>query len=89
MLSQGRAPYIYFRTFKSLLQVLIYRLIGDFADKGEIRNPDLLLLRRVKGRLLDIRSATAALASSLRILRSFILLPCCDTLYRPACQSLF
>lgn len=51
----GRVAYIYFPSFKSLLQILIYGLRADLADQRKIRDSYLLLLCGVEGRLLDIR----------------------------------
>jgi len=51
--SQG--AYIDFAILESLLQVVVDGLVGNLADKGEIRNSDFLLLCRLEGRLLDLR----------------------------------
>ena len=47
--------YVYFRIFKSLLQIVIDRLIGDLAEKCEIRYPNLLLLSTLEYSLLNLR----------------------------------
>lgn len=55
--------HIYLRILESLLQVLIDRLVGDLADKRQIRHADLFLLVCLVERLLD-RSASAATAAA-------------------------
>jgi hypothetical protein len=43
--------------FEAHLQVIVDGLVRNFVDEGEIGNSDLLLLRSVKRRLLDISLA--------------------------------
>jgi hypothetical protein len=47
--------YINLAILKSLLQVVVDGLVGDLADKGEIRDSDFLLLCRLEGGLSDLR----------------------------------
>ena len=68
LIRTGR-PYINFPILKSLLQVIIYGFIRDFADQSKIGNPDFLLLRRIECCFLDVRFAAAT--SNLGI-RSFL-----------------
>lgn len=86
----GGGPHIYLSIFKSLLQVLVYRLIGDLAEQSEIGNSDLLLLCGVERGLLDVWFAGTARSTSTsgrRIARgSFLISPRCDTLHQTAYQ---
>jgi hypothetical protein len=84
-----RRSYINLSILKSLLQVIIYGFIRNFADQSEIRHSDLLLLRRVECCFLDVRLAAAgSTASSSRrsIVRSFLSLwATTDTLHQTDC----
>jgi hypothetical protein len=74
---------------KSLVQVLIYGLVRDFADQSKIRYSYLLLLRRVELRFFDVWFAAAgstALSSRRRIVGSFLSLwAATDTLHQKDC----
>jgi hypothetical protein len=58
--SSSQRAYIDLAILKALLQVVVDCLIGDLADKGEIRNSDFFLLGRLEGRLLDLRLSTGS-----------------------------
>ena len=85
--------YIYFPILKSLLQVFIYRFIRDFANQGKIGHSDLLFLRCVECRFLDIWFATpprVASTSCLSLARRFFrfVSPCGDTLHHRSGQRI-
>jgi hypothetical protein len=71
----GCCPYVNLSILKSLFQVLIYGFIRDFANQSKIRDSDLLLLRCIECRFLDVWFAAAgstASSSRRRIVRSFL-----------------
>jgi hypothetical protein len=55
----GAFPYINLPILKPLLQILVDRFIRDLANQREIRDSNLLLLRRIEMRFLDVRLAAA------------------------------
>ena len=55
-----------FGVFETLLEVVVDRLVGDFADQREIRDADFLLLRRFVGRFPDLWLPTTP-AAALRL----------------------
>lgn len=58
--------------FESLLKVLVDGLVGDFAQKCQVGNANLLLLGRLEGGLLGLRAA-AARSSTLSIAGGLVL----------------
>lgn len=47
--------YIDLAILESLLQIVVDSLVGDLANKGEIRDSNFLLLGRLEGCLLNLR----------------------------------
>ena len=61
--------YIDLPILEPLLQVVVDGLVGHLADQGKIGDTNLLLLRSVKGRLLDIRlTASSTIPTALCLL---------------------
>lgn len=50
-------PYIDLVMVKTEFQIIIDGLVGDFAQQGQVRNTNLLLLGALESRLLDLRLA--------------------------------
>lgn len=62
--------HVYLAIFESLLQIVVYGLIGDLADQGKIRYTDFLLLGGLEdGFLCELRRG-------LPFGRRFLLAPC-------------
>ena len=65
---------VYLGILESFLQVIVDGFVGDFADEGEIRYSDLLLLRRLVGCFSNLRLRAASAAAGLWLCLSGIFL---------------
>lgn len=51
--------YIDLAMFEAQFQIVVDRVVRDFAEQGKVRNTDLLFLRRLEHGLLHLRLARA------------------------------
>jgi hypothetical protein len=70
----SRLTYIDLSILKSLLQILIDGLVGDFTQQSEIRNSDLLLFRGIIGGLLNVWLPAGGSGTTARLRRGALVL---------------